>query len=77
MVGPFHNRMPVILPSEAYARWLDPRTPLPQLQSIIAPFPADQMETYVVSQVVNNARHDGPECVEPAEAPTSPGSLFD
>jgi putative SOS response-associated peptidase YedK len=77
MVGSFHNRMPVILPADGYAAWLDSTTPLPQLQSMLVPFPADQMETFVVSPVVNNARHDVPECVEPVEPAAPSPSLFD
>lgn len=43
LVAPVHNRMPVILPPEAYALWLDNTTPAEALQSLLVAFPADQM----------------------------------
>ncbi len=77
VVAPFHNRMPVIIPHDSYAHWLNPHTALPEVQTMLAPYPPKLMETYTVSQVVNNARHDVPECVEPAEAPTISHDLFE
>ncbi|MBI1855983.1 MAG: SOS response-associated peptidase [Chloroflexi bacterium] len=62
-----HNRMPVILESQNYADWLDsaPRTP-ESLQSLIRPFPAELMEAYPVSTLVNSPANDRPECIVPA-----------
>lgn len=60
-----HNRMPVILPKGARDRWLDPTADLAELQSVLTPFPADQMEAYAVSTLVNSPRNDAPECIAP------------
>ena len=62
-----HERMPVILPPESYATWLDPETrdPAPLLPLLI-PYPSGAMETYPVSHAVNSPSNDGPVCVEPA-----------
>lgn len=62
-----HNRMPVILPREAYDDWLDPAERKPDsLQGLLKPFPAELMTAYPVSRAVNNPRNDAPECIEPA-----------
>lgn len=61
-----HNRMPVILPPDAHERWLEPAEQSPAaLQSLLAPFPAEQMTAYPVSTFVNSPRNDSPQCVVP------------
>jgi len=63
-----HNRMPVILPREAYAQWLNPAEQKPeQLQPLLAPYPAEQMAAYPVSTVVNSPGNDTPDCIEPVK----------
>ena len=61
-----HDRMPVILHSRDYARWLDvaPQTP-ENLQPLIKPFSADAMSAYPVSTLVNKPANDAPELVVP------------
>ena len=67
LIGPIHNRMPVILPDEAEALWLDPLTEdAVVLGPLLTPFPAESMDHYRVSDLVNSAKNQGPECVEPA-----------
>jgi putative SOS response-associated peptidase YedK len=64
-----HNRMPVILHPEDYDRWLDPElNDREELEAMLRPFEAEAMEAYPVSTVVNNARNDRPECIEPLES---------
>ena len=66
LMVPIHNRMPVILPPEAYDRWLDPAEQKPgALDDLLIPYPADQMTAHAVSRVVNNPRNDVPDCVVP------------
>ena len=61
-----HNRMPVILPEEAEALWLDSETEDPMvLKALLIPFPSESMEAYPVSTLVNSPKHDTPECVLP------------
>jgi putative SOS response-associated peptidase YedK len=61
-----HERMPVIVPPEAFGLWLDTthvddRT----AEAIIAPAPDDLLETYPVSTAVNRTANDGPTLLEP------------
>lgn len=67
LMRPLHERMPVILPAEHHARWLDPGLhDAGPLQELLRPFPADQMLAYPVSKAVNKVGNDGPELVVPA-----------
>jgi putative SOS response-associated peptidase YedK len=66
LVRPAHDRMPVILDPQHYSGWLDPNLTDPALfGDWLRPYPAEAMTAYPVSSLVNNARHDGPECVQP------------
>ena len=61
-----HNRMPVILPPQAYAQWLDPAEQKPDiLQPLLKPYPAEEMTAYPVSTQVNNPRNNAPDCILP------------
>ncbi|MBN2549751.1 MAG: SOS response-associated peptidase [Anaerolineales bacterium] len=63
-----HNRMPVILPPEAYPLWLDPGEPAASaLQELLRPYPAGEMQARPVSYQVNNPANDSPECLAPNE----------
>jgi putative SOS response-associated peptidase YedK len=60
-----HDRMPVILPRQHYDLWLDPGFhQVTELRPLLAPYPAEQMRRYAVSQRVNNAKYDDAECAE-------------
>lgn len=62
-----HNRMPVILPRDAYPIWLDPGEQNPsQLSGLLRPYPADEMQAYPVSRLVNSPSNDSPQCIIPA-----------
>jgi putative SOS response-associated peptidase YedK len=64
---PIHNRMPVILPPEAYELWLDPSEKGPNdLQHLLIPFDSPSLESHPVSRVVNNPANDVPDCILPA-----------
>lgn len=64
-----HDRMPVILPEPAVRRWLAPGpVTLESVSSICVPYDAADLQAWAVSSIVNNARHDVPECVEPVLA---------
>lgn len=61
-----HNRMPAILPPDAYDRWLDPdNQDAIAIRTMLGPFPAEQMTAYAVSPHVNNPGNDDPRCIEP------------
>ena len=60
-----HDRMPVILSPADYDLWLDPEfQDKEKLQSLLRPYPADEMTAYPVSTFVNNPRNENPACVE-------------
>jgi putative SOS response-associated peptidase YedK len=67
LMAPLHNRMPVILPLDAYTQWLDsvPQT-RENLDPLIKPYPAEEMAAYPVSTLVNNPKNESAECVVPA-----------
>lgn len=66
LMTPIHNRMPVILEPEDYARWLDPTPQRPEdLSQLLKPFPADKMSSHPVSTLVNSPSNDRPELVVP------------
>jgi putative SOS response-associated peptidase YedK len=67
LMAAIHNRMPVILPSDAYAQWLDPAPrQAADLQKLLVPFPAEAMTAYPISTLVNKPENDRPEIVLPA-----------
>lgn len=66
LLQPIHDRMPVILPPELYARWLDPKLVRPaDLRSLLGPFSPQAMTSRVVGRYVNDPRNEGPACVAP------------
>jgi len=66
LVAPIHNRMPVLLPPGAFDLWLNHDSYDPQLiKSLMQPYPAEEMEAYRVSTIVNSAANDVPECLLP------------
>lgn len=75
LMAPVHDRMPVILPADRIADWLDNspdgvilRLPMDDVERrFLAPFPASEMEAYPVSNFVNSPANDSEECVKPLE----------
>jgi putative SOS response-associated peptidase YedK len=66
LLEPIHNRMPVILPPDAYSRWLDPGEKQPaQLNDLLIPFHSSEMEAYPVSKMVNNTQNDSADLIHP------------
>jgi putative SOS response-associated peptidase YedK len=62
-----HNRMPGIIDPKDYAAWIDRKTDdSEEVLPLVRPYDADRMEAFAVSTYVNDAHHDGPECVTPA-----------
>lgn len=67
VAGQIHNRMPVILPKGALAKWLDPAPLKPDdLQSLLVPYPAEDMKAFPISTAVNTPANDTPEVILPA-----------
>jgi putative SOS response-associated peptidase YedK len=62
-VGNIHDRMPVIIESELYDRWLDPGAEEKNLLSLFTPFPDKKILAYPVGIEVNNPKNDNPNCL--------------
>jgi putative SOS response-associated peptidase YedK len=66
LMAPIHNRMPVILSPTSYDQWLDPTfQQVASLNALLRPYPSTALTAYPVSTLVNNPRHDVPQCLEP------------
>jgi putative SOS response-associated peptidase YedK len=70
-----HDRMPVMLPPDAEAAWLDPGTRAAELTDLLVPWPDAATARRPVGSAVNDARFDGPECLDPP-APDETPTLF-
>jgi putative SOS response-associated peptidase YedK len=71
VVAQLHDRMPVILPEDAWEAWLDPENQDTEfLRSLLVPRPDDELTAYQVSRLVNDVRHDGPELLHPVASLT-------
>jgi len=71
LVRPLHDRMPVVLPREAWAEWLAPAAEPADLRALLVPWIGDELEAVPVSPWVNHADHEGEECVRPVAVPTA------
>jgi len=67
-IKPIHERMPVILRPEHHEVWLDPTvSQVDVLRPMLAPLEAERLALHPVSPWVNDARHEGPRCLERIE----------
>jgi putative SOS response-associated peptidase YedK len=62
-----HDRMPVVLPVQAFDEWSDPGLTDPtRVQTIVAEHAESDFAFHPVSTRVNSSRNTGPELIEPA-----------
>ncbi|MGB5035813.1 MAG: SOS response-associated peptidase [Blastocatellia bacterium] len=73
LMGPIHNRMPVILDPKDEAAWLDPETSPSVRLELLRPCAPDEMEAFPVSRRVNSPAVDESALIEPVRNAT----LFD
>jgi putative SOS response-associated peptidase YedK len=66
VVAPLHDRMPLIVPTQGYARWLSHDAKTPELLKLIET-DASSLVSCAVSTFVNSAANEGPQCVEPVD----------
>jgi putative SOS response-associated peptidase YedK len=72
-----HDRMPLVLPRDGWARWLDPQVDDPA--DLLNPWDearGEHLELRPVAPLVNKVDNNGPELVEPAEAQPEAQRLF-
>ena len=66
LAAPIHDRMPVILPPEAWPVWLgETDAPPEELLAMLVPYPAERMRVYPIGPAVGNVRNDEPGVLEP------------
>ena len=63
LVASIHDRMPVMLREGEEAMWLSSETDPGRFLHETTPYPADEMEAYPVSRLVNSARNNSPELI--------------
>lgn len=65
-----HERMPVVIPRERFAEWLDPANDdVSALAPLLDPANAGPLVATPVARRVNSPRNEGPELIEPQVAP--------
>ncbi|MDO8483313.1 MAG: SOS response-associated peptidase [Candidatus Limnocylindrales bacterium] len=66
VLADLHDRMPVIVPDDAWWRWLDPRPgDSGELLGLLGPNDDVALDVYAVNRWVNDVRQDGPALIEP------------
>jgi putative SOS response-associated peptidase YedK len=66
LIASIHDRMPVILPEQRYAEWLQPGEANPaNLARLLMPYQASQMTAFPVSTMVNSPANDLPDTIKP------------
>ncbi len=66
LIAPIHSRMPVIVPKELEDLWLDPAPKARgEIERLLRPYRAEELELFEVSSAVNSPSVDGPECIAP------------
>ena len=73
---PLHDRMPVVIPPESRALWLERGADPEALARLLRPLPDDALEAWPVTPRVSTPGFDHPSCLEPVpldEAPTLRG----
>jgi putative SOS response-associated peptidase YedK len=70
LVAELHDRMPVILPPEAWPVWLgEEAADTERLKSLLAPYPAEGLTMWPVDKRVGNDRNNDPSLIEPVAMP--------
>ena len=71
-----HERMPVIVPPDAFDLWLDcSKVDATTAAALFVPAPEGLLEAYEISPAVNRTANDGPELIEPlADEPAAPAA---
>jgi len=77
LCAPIHDRMPAILPPEAWGRWLgEERASSAELQALLEPYPVDAMIALPIGSRVGNVENEGPELLEPVSEDASARRLL-
>ncbi len=60
-----HDRMPVIIPPRDREAWLAADAGRSELSLLLTPAPAEELECFPVSSLVNSPVNDSPDCIQP------------
>ena len=66
LMKPIHERMPVILRRDDYARWLDRDVAGEAVMDLLRPYDVEEMTATAVGTHVNNTNNDDAECIRQA-----------
>ena len=67
-IGPLHDRMPVVLPLEHFAAWLNVKgTPADTAARLLQPAPDELLEAIEMHPKINDSKRDEPGIQEPLE----------
>jgi len=80
LTATIHDRMPVILPADQYAPWLDAEgVPVADVLPLLRPYPPEGMTVRPISRRINSPAHDGPalnDAPDEAKETPAPGTLL-
>ncbi|CDQ20473.1 Putative SOS response-associated peptidase YedK [Halobacillus karajensis] len=63
---PIHDRMPVIMPRKKQEEWIEPIKWNPvEAKQFVDQLTMDDLHAYEVSDYVNSAKNEGPDCIHP------------
>jgi len=66
LMGPIHDRMPVILPRSAYDEWLDEGSRNTEVLSrLLVPYTATEMAVYEIGSAIGAVKNDTSDLIEP------------
>ena len=68
-IAHIHDRMPVIVPLEAFDFWLDPKVDAHSAAAVLQPAPDAMIEAYEVGSAVNRTANDSAVLIEPLREP--------
>jgi putative SOS response-associated peptidase YedK len=76
-MAPIHDRMPVVIPPDAWATWLDPTPREPgELRALLEPREDVPLFAYAVPPLVNSVRNNGPELIARLDGEPALPTLF-
>jgi putative SOS response-associated peptidase YedK len=67
LLAPIHDRMPVIVRPEDYAKWIAPETVVADVRRLVEPYAADEMRVWEVSLLVNDPKVDDAAVIAPVD----------
>ncbi|HEY5545513.1 MAG TPA: SOS response-associated peptidase [Gemmatimonadaceae bacterium] len=67
LLAPIHDRMPVMVRPEDYARWIEPETGIADVRKLVEPYPARHMRAWEISLLVNDPKVDDARVIAPVD----------